>query len=85
MGKCIHHPERNTPYLCMKHQVYLCEECLQCKDPNIYCKHRTACPIWFMRKRQKGWDADTKSTAADACTVRFRPDRRTAFFPESPR
>jgi hypothetical protein len=28
MGKCINHPDRETPYLCMKHQIYLCEECL---------------------------------------------------------
>ena len=27
MGTCINHPERETPYICMKHQIYLCEEC----------------------------------------------------------
>ncbi|HSO18181.1 MAG TPA: hypothetical protein VLT88_01915 [Desulfosarcina sp.] len=52
MGKCINHPERETRYLCMKHQFYLCEQCLQCKDPKIYCKHRSACPIWFMSKQK---------------------------------
>lgn len=53
MGKCTNHPDRETPYICMKHQVYLCEECLHCRDPKIYCKHRSACPIWFMDKRQR--------------------------------
>lgn len=26
--------------------------------PHIYCKYRSACPIWFMQKRPKGWDAE---------------------------
>lgn len=57
MGACSHHPDRETSYRCMKHQVYLCEECLTCKDPQLYCKHRTACPIWFMSKRLARQDA----------------------------
>ena len=65
MGRCIHHPDRETRFLCMKHQIYLCEACLQCKDPKIYCKHRSSCPIWFMSKRQKGLDADKKEGIAD--------------------
>jgi hypothetical protein len=64
MGKCIHHPDRETQYVCMKHQLYLCEACLQCKDPKIYCKHRSSCPIWFMSKRQKGLDADNEEEVA---------------------
>lgn len=60
MGKCIHHPDRETPYICMKHQDYLCKKCLQCRDPKIYCKHRSACPIWFMGKRQERWDAEKR-------------------------
>jgi hypothetical protein len=53
MGTCTNHPDRETPYICTKHQVHLCEECLNCRDPQIYCKHRSACPIWFLEKRQK--------------------------------
>jgi hypothetical protein len=33
MGKCINHPDRETRFFCMKHQLYLCEACLACKDP----------------------------------------------------
>lgn len=66
MGTCINHPERDTQYLCMKHQIYLCEECLQCKDPKIYCKHRPACIIWFMSKRQPGREAEDKKSVTDA-------------------
>ncbi len=56
MGQCINHPERETQYTCLKHQIYLCEECLKCKDPKIYCKYRSSCLIWFMTKRQDGLD-----------------------------
>ena len=50
MEHCINHPDRATRYLCMKHQAYMCEECLRCRDPKIYCKFRTSCPIHFLQK-----------------------------------
>ncbi len=53
MGRCIHHPDIETSYVCLKHNVYLCESCLKCKDPEIYCKYRTACPIRFLDKEKK--------------------------------
>jgi len=34
----------------MKHDNYLCRACLQCRDPEIYCKYRPSCLIWFMDK-----------------------------------
>lgn len=55
MGACKNHPDRETSYYCQKHQYYLCNDCLQCKDPEIYCKFRTSCVIYFMTK--KGGDA----------------------------
>ena len=61
--------------MCMKHSVYLCDECLKCRDPNIYCKYRSSCPIWFMQKRKEGWDNEGK--AEEAITrhkVTFMPD-----------
>ena len=83
MGQCINHPDRETQYLCMKHQIYLCEDCLQCKDPKIYCKHRSACPIWFMSKRKKQWEAeDAQAAAAAMHTVTFLPDAKTVSLPE---
>lgn len=82
MGKCIHHPDRDTPYICMKHQIYLCEQCLQCKDPKIYCKHRSSCPIWFMDKRQHGLDNDRRPAAAGTiATVTFLPDDQSVSVP----
>jgi hypothetical protein len=26
---------------------------MECRDPKIYCKFRTACPIWFEHKERK--------------------------------
>ena len=79
MGRCINHPDRETSYMCMKHQIYLCEECLKCRDPKIYCKFRSSCPIWFMEKRQKNWDAEDKAVEPHGQhTVTFLPDGQTA-------
>ena len=50
MGKSINHPERGTRYECMKYNAFLCDECLKCRDPELYCKFRTSCPISFMEK-----------------------------------
>ena len=61
MGKCSCHLEKETNFMCMKYGVYLCDECLECRDPNIYCKYRSSCPIWFMQKRQEGWDAEEQA------------------------
>jgi len=48
MGKCINHPDRETEIMCSKHSIYLCEECFVCRDPEIYCKFRSSCQIWFI-------------------------------------
>jgi len=59
MESCINHPDRKTGFQCMKHNIYMCEECLHCRDPEIHCKHRSSCPIWFMEKRG-GKEIDNK-------------------------
>lgn len=59
MGACACHPEIDTAQRCMKHEVYLCEECLACRDPKVYCKFRPSCPIWFMERKMKGLDDDS--------------------------
>jgi hypothetical protein len=47
----------------MKHNIYLCDLCLVCRDPDIYCKFRPSCPIHFVSK--KGFDdTDTRQTFA---------------------
>ncbi|MFO7665131.1 MAG: hypothetical protein R6V76_00750 [Desulfobacterales bacterium] len=85
MGKCVNHPDRETSYLCMKHNAYLCEECLKCRDPNIYCKFRSSCPIWFLSKRKEGLDAEEKtlkSASGIKHSVTFLPDDKEIMVPE---
>lgn len=53
MGKCINHPDRETSFICQKHGICLCEECMHCIDPDIYCKFRPSCTIWFMTRKKK--------------------------------
>jgi hypothetical protein len=65
MGKCRNHPNRETSYVCSKYTSYMCEECFQCSDPEIYCKFRTACPIWFVEK-EKSNRIKKKQTCASA-------------------
>ena len=50
MGYCVNHPDRETSYRCTKYALYLCEDCLQCRDPEIYCRYREACVIHYMLK-----------------------------------
>ena len=76
MGKCINHPDRETSYICMKHNIYLCEDCLECRDPEIYCKFRPSCPIYFITK--KGFDSSKKAAfkkehVKKECIVTFQP------------
>lgn len=61
MPSCVNHPDRETNYLCSKKNIYLCEECLACSDPQLYCKFRSSCIIWFMTKKTKGMDEAGKS------------------------
>lgn len=56
MGKCKKHPNRETPYKCEKYETYLCRDCLACKDPKIYCKHRAACSVYFIT--EKGFEKE---------------------------
>ncbi|MCK5350057.1 MAG: 2Fe-2S iron-sulfur cluster binding domain-containing protein, partial [Desulfobacula sp.] len=71
MGKCINHPDRETNYICMKHNIYLCEECLECRDPDIYCKFRPSCPIYFITK--KGFESSKDVPAQKEYAVTFEP------------
>ena len=60
MPSCTYHRDRETNYLCQKHNVHLCAECLVCRDPELYCKFRSACIIWFMTKKINGMDGDAR-------------------------
>jgi uncharacterized 2Fe-2S/4Fe-4S cluster protein (DUF4445 family) len=83
MGKCVNHPERETSFLCSKYNIYMCEECLKCRDPEIYCKFRTSCPIWFMEKRQKTWDEERRAEEkVRKFSVIFQPEGKETLVPE---
>ena len=72
MAKCIHHPDRETAYKCMKHEIAMCTQCLKCRDPELYCKHRSSCAIHFMtRDGNQDWiddapDVSTPTSSASA-------------------
>ena len=69
MGKCINHPDRETSYHCQKHNLDMCEECMRCRDPELYCKHRTACVIHFLTQKvekERPADLKTKDCATSA-------------------
>ena len=57
---CVNHPDRETSYVCLKHDIYMCEECLECRDPEIYCKIRSYCPIHFLTKRKGNLDGEAE-------------------------
>ena len=78
MGKCVNHPDRETSYMCSKHGIYLCEECLECRDPEIYCKFRSACPIWYEHKRKaRKARQEAALKKVDTCKVTFQPENKT--------
>lgn len=52
MTSCCHQ-QNQQQYKCEKHQAYMCEECLKCRDPELYCKFRPSCMIHFMEKERK--------------------------------
>jgi uncharacterized 2Fe-2S/4Fe-4S cluster protein (DUF4445 family) len=81
MGKCLNHPEKDTLYVCLKDNVYLCEECLKCREPDVYCKFRPSCPIWFME--QKGLeDQEAEGPSATTHKVTFRNEGVSVDVPE---
>jgi hypothetical protein len=51
LDRCVNHPDRETGYVCQKHQIYMCQDCINCRDPEIYCKFRESCAIWFLTKK----------------------------------
>lgn len=61
----------------------MCDECLECRDPDIYCKFRSSCPVWFMTKKKKGLDKEeTIVEEAKQCRVVFHPDNKETEIKE---
>ena len=83
MGQCTNHPDRETNTLCMKHNIYLCDECRECPDPDIHCKFRSSCPIWFMEKRGgKAIDDVKPDGEGKHYDIQFEPGARKVSVPE---
>ena len=57
MGKCFRHPDIETSFYCQKYEQYKCDDCMKCSDPDLYCKFRSACLIWYLEKES---DKDEK-------------------------
>ncbi|MDR3089627.1 MAG: hypothetical protein LBU39_07415 [Desulfobulbaceae bacterium] len=58
MNSCSRHPNRPATQYCQKNDRYLCDECLRCPNPMLYCIHRVACVIWYLeRERRREWQA----------------------------
>jgi len=79
MEKCVNHPDRETNYLCMKHNIYMCEECMKCRDPEIYCKYRSSCPISFLSKKgTEGWvgEENKGEEEIETAAVTLKPDKK---------
>lgn len=53
MERCRNHPDRETLYSCLKHGYFLCDECLECGDPKLYCTYRSSCLIHFLTRKKK--------------------------------
>lgn len=50
MTCCEHYNGDDIQYECMKYQTKMCPDCAACKDPELYCKFRPSCMIYFMEK-----------------------------------
>jgi hypothetical protein len=58
MACCEQFKDGQQHYRCEKHEIEMCDACLRCKDPELYCKFRPSCMIHFMEKeRKKEWEA----------------------------
>ncbi len=55
MTACCENPEAGKQtYRCEKHRIDMCDVCLRCKDPELYCKFRSSCMIHFLEKERCG-------------------------------
>jgi hypothetical protein len=71
MGTCKNHPDRHTGYICQKHNYYLCDSCLACSDPKLYCKFRSSCIIFFRTEKEEGTDGSTSIQASQSLKERI--------------
>jgi hypothetical protein len=59
---CYKHPDRQSVNYCSKYARYVCDECMTCADPTLYCKFRTMCVIHELEKHpEEKMDARTST------------------------
>ncbi len=63
--ECASHPGAAAAYYCDKYDRYLCENCIVCQDPDLYCKSRTMCVIWEVSRHEEG-DTGEESGGAES-------------------
>lgn len=51
--------DEETMYECLKHRIRMCASEAACKDPELYCKFRSACMIHFMEKEHARHNSDS--------------------------
>ncbi|MEJ5347633.1 MAG: hypothetical protein WHS46_02970 [Desulfosoma sp.] len=76
MAYCRFHPDREAVVRCEKFEYGYCQECVEactaCTDPELYCRHRTACIIWELCrrevKRRRRHNTDSISDGASVCS-----------------
>ena len=64
---CQKHPEKEARGYCTKYNRYLCDDCLVCQDPTLYCKHRTSCLIWEFVRHGRPEEQDAAQATAKVC------------------
>ena len=66
MADSAAHTTEENQMMCMKYKKYMAQSEMACRDPQVHCKFRPACPIWFItRKGGKDIDRDV-GTKVDA-------------------
>jgi hypothetical protein len=53
---CRFHPERDAFIWCEKFEYGYCLRCLEqsrCTDPELYCKFRDRCRIWYASREER--------------------------------
>ncbi len=71
---CVNHSENQGQYYCGKYNRYLCDDCMKCQDPSIYCKHRSMCLIWEFSKYGKP-DDRPEAASIEKATGHCSPTR----------
>lgn len=61
------HTDADARLQCLKHGIRMCLRCMACRDPELYCRHRSACLIRFMLRERRRHTPDDPSPRKD-CT-----------------